>query len=76
MSSKKIRFICFHCNSKLEAPINKAGRRGRCPKCKAKNTIPSCHDTLDDKVVTLFEDIDRYEEEQAEKDSLLEDELK
>jgi len=71
--SSKINFTCFHCNAKLSAPIAEAGRRGRCPTCRAKNTIPSCEDTLDDQVVILFEDMDKYEEEHSQ-DDLIEDE--
>ena len=63
----KIEFRCFHCNSKLKMPAKYAGRKGRCPKCKAKNTIPSNDDTLEDTIIVMFNDIDDYEEEQYDK---------
>lgn len=63
-----IKFRCFNCNSKVEAPDWAGGRRGKCPKCKAKNTIPSLHDTIEDNILTLFEDIENYEDEQIEEE--------
>ena len=60
----KIKFTCFHCNAKLKMPAKYAGRKGRCPKCKAKNTIPSNDDTLEDTIIMMFNDIDDYEDEQ------------
>jgi hypothetical protein len=45
-------------------PAKYAGRKGRCPKCKAKNTIPSNEDTLEDTIMIMFHDIDDYEDEQ------------
>lgn len=59
----KIKFLCFHCNAKLETDAIHAGRKGRCPTCKTKNTVPSLHDTLEDSIITLFNDMDEYEEE-------------
>ena len=60
----KINFTCFHCGSKLRMPAKYAGRKGRCPKCKAKNTIPSNDDTLEDTIIIMFNDIDDYEDEE------------
>ena len=62
----KIEFRCFHCNAKLKMPSKYAGRKGKCPKCKAKNTIPSNEDTLEDTIMMMFHDIDDYEDEQLE----------
>ncbi len=59
----KIKFTCFNCNSKLKMPAKYAGRKGRCPKCKAKNTIPSMDDTLEDTIIVMFNDMDDYEDE-------------
>ncbi len=64
----KIKFTCFHCGSKLRMPAEYAGRKGRCPKCKAKNTIPSMDDTLEDTIIVMFNDMDDYEDEQYEKE--------
>ena len=63
-----IRFSCWKCNAKLEMPEEYVGRAGRCPKCKMKNTIPSMHDTLADTIMIMFNDIDDWEDEQAEKE--------
>jgi hypothetical protein len=49
-------------------PAKYAGRKGRCPKCKAKNTIPSMEDTLEDTIIMMFNDIDDYEDEHDEKE--------
>jgi len=62
----KIKFSCFHCNSKLEIDSQYVGRKGYCPKCGAKNTVPSMHDTLDDSIIMLFKDIEDYEDENEE----------
>ena len=56
-----IRFICFNCDAKLEMEDQYVGRRGRCPICKAKNTIPSPMDTLEDSIMMWFKDIDDNE---------------
>ena len=66
----KIKFTCFNCNAKLEIDGEYGGRRGRCPKCKAKNTIPSSEDTLDDSIIILLNDMEKHEEEN-EKDNLI-----
>lgn len=62
----RIKFSCFHCNAKLEVDLKHVGRKGKCPKCGAKNTIPSMHDTMEDSIIMLFKDIDDYEDEQEE----------
>ena len=56
-----IKFHCFHCNAKLSMPKKYIGRKGRCPKCKAKNTVPSPLYTLDDEIMTMFSDIKEHE---------------
>jgi phage FluMu protein Com len=61
-----IKFRCFKCNAKLEMPEEYIGRKGRCPNCKAKNTIPSPDDTLEDSIMMMFKDIDDAEDEQFE----------
>ena len=61
------KFRCFACNAKIEAPTEYAGRKGRCPKCKANNTIPSMHDTLDETIMMMFQDIEDKEDEECEK---------
>lgn len=62
----KIKFECFNCGAKVEASVEYSGRKGRCPKCGSKNTIPSMHETLEDTIITLFKDIDEDEEEKDE----------
>ncbi len=47
-------------------PAKYVGRKCRCPKCKAKNTIPSPDDTIEDSIINMFNDIDEYEDEHAE----------
>ena len=59
-----IEFLCFRCNEKLKVDSKYIGRKGKCPKCGVKNTVPSMHDTLGDSIIMLFEDIDDYEDEQ------------
>ena len=61
-----IKFKCFNCGAKLEMEDKHVGRKGRCPKCKAKNTIPSPQDTLEESIIMLFQDIDENEEESDE----------
>ena len=58
-----IRFRCFVCNAKLEIEDKHVGRKGRCPTCKTKNTVPSPNDTLEDSIMKLFKDLDDLEEE-------------
>jgi len=61
-----IRFKCFNCGAKLEMEEKYIGRKGRCPKCKAKNTIPSPQDTLEESIMMLFSDIDENEENEED----------
>ena len=63
-----VKFSCFNCEAKLEAPTKYIGRKGKCPKCGAKNTIPSPNDTLEESIITLFKDIDDFEDELDEED--------
>ncbi len=65
MRGNRIKFTCFNCEVELEVPEGYEGRRGRCPKCLAKNTIPSSDDTVEDCIITLFEDMETHEEDQA-----------
>ena len=67
----KIKFTCFHCEAKLRMPAEYAGRKGRCPKCKAKNTIPSMEDTIEDSIMDMFHDIDDYEDEQDDSEDII-----
>jgi DNA-directed RNA polymerase subunit RPC12/RpoP len=60
---EKVKFSCFNCEAKLEVDEKYIGRKGRCPTCGAKNTIPSPQDTLEESIIALFKDIDEYEEE-------------
>jgi len=47
-------------------PSQYVGRRCRCPRCKAKNTIPSPDDTMEDSIINMFNDIDKYDDEHTE----------
>jgi hypothetical protein len=35
-----ITFACSECQSPLRVPVNLAGKRARCPRCKSVNTVP------------------------------------
>jgi DNA-directed RNA polymerase subunit RPC12/RpoP len=35
-----VKFTCFRCSKSVRALVKHAGRKGKCPSCKAKNTIP------------------------------------
>lgn len=39
--TEKIRFACPHCGSRLSVSADKAGRRGKCPRCKEPLTVPA-----------------------------------
>jgi len=58
---EKVKFTCFNCNAKLEAHIS---FKGKCPSCKAKNTIPSSENTMEDSIIMFFKDIEEHEDEQ------------
>jgi DNA-directed RNA polymerase subunit RPC12/RpoP len=40
-----IRFHCENCGQKLSVPQTKAGKKGRCPKCKNIVVVPKVEDT-------------------------------
>lgn len=65
----KIRLSCFHCSAKLEVDTKHIGRKGKCPKCGTKNTIPSPEDTIEESIMTIFKDMeDEEDEEEFEKE--------
>ena len=61
-----IRFSCFNCSAKLEIDEKHVGRKGKCPKCEAKNTVPSPNDTLEDSIMKLFKDLEDFEDSEDE----------
>jgi len=60
----KIKFTCYYCNAKLEIDAEYIGRKGKCPKCETRNTVPSPEDTLEDSIMILFKDIEDKEDEE------------
>lgn len=71
-----MKFKCFHCSSILRVKDKYVGRKGKCPKCGTKNTVPSPDDTIEDSIMTIFNDMDDAEDEefeQQEKDSYVDD---
>jgi len=37
-----MKFHCDHCGKEIRVPRSYAGRKGRCPECKAVLTVPAC----------------------------------
>ena len=37
---QKLKFPCPHCGRKLRVPADRAGQRGKCPRCKKPLTVP------------------------------------
>ena len=66
MKQDTVKFTCWKCSAKLETSNHYIGKKGKCPKCRSKNTIPSMHDTLEDSIIIMFNDMDENEEKENE----------
>ena len=42
-----IKFTCSTCNNKMQAPDSAAGKKVRCPSCKAAVAVPEPDDLVD-----------------------------
>ena len=49
-----IKFLCSNCNHKIVAPEKYAGKRVRCPKCKAPTRVPEVSEKTDTQEPTLI----------------------
>ena len=58
----RILFACFNCEKQWSANGDYAGKKIRCPDCRAKNTIPSPGDTLADSIANMILDIEVHED--------------